>query len=264
MVHGLPMPLRRLRIVKLLLLLAFLACPKAVLAELDPAQSALCYGAIDRATSKMGTPKDVMLAISLTETGKRIGTHVQPWPWTVNMEGKGFWFKTRKEALDFVRKRFSQGARSFDVGCFQINYKWHHQHFRSIEDMFDPVINATYAAKFLNTLFAEKGTWSAAAGAYHSRTPKFATRYSARFDRYRARLAGEAPSARDALGHGSEPLKLAAKEAPPIPQKPKQFEALPIGRVQPQTSSGSRPLGSLAAPAAADSGLIRRSAGSLF
>lgn len=264
MVSSAVMQTRRPFAAMLMFFIAFSAFPKAAQAELDPANAALCYAAIDRASSQMGTPRDVMLAISLTETGKRLGEHVQPWPWTVNMEGKGFWFETLKEALAFVHKRFSQGARSFDVGCFQINYKWHHQHFRSIEDMFDPVINATYAAKFLNTLFAEKGSWSKAAGAYHSRTPSFAERYAARFDRYRARLSGQAPRAGDVLGHGSEPLRLAAKSTAPAPKPPQQFKGLPLGSVQPQLSSGSRPLGSLAAPSGSDSGLIRRSAGSLF
>ena len=183
------------------------------------------------------------------------------------MEGKGFWFETRKEALAFVRKRFSEGARSFDVGCFQINYKWHHQHFKSIEDMFDPVINATYAAKFLNSLYAEKGNWPAAAGAYHSRTPSYAKRYSARFERYLTRLAGKTPSPGGALGHGSEPIQIAKTQVQPAPEISRQFHALPVGRAQPTLSSSARPLGSLAAPArspSASTGLLRRTAGSLF
>ena len=160
-------------------------------ATLDPAQTALCYNAIDRAARQMGTPRAVMLAISLTETGKKIGDRVQPWPWTVNMEGEGFWFATRAEALAFVRKRHAAGARSFDVGCFQINYKWHGQHFASIEQMFDPLANAFYAARFLTELHAETGSWTEAAGAYHSRTPEHAERYTAIFERHRARIAAD-------------------------------------------------------------------------
>ena len=47
------------------------------------------------------------------------------------MEGKGKWFQTRDEALSYVFKHFKRGARSFDVGCFQINFKWHGQAFPS-------------------------------------------------------------------------------------------------------------------------------------
>ena len=159
-------------------------------AGLDPTLSQLCYQAIARNAKRMNVPVDVMLAISLTETGRKLDGETRPWPWTVNMQGTGKWFETRGEALAYVKAHFARGARSFDVGCFQINYKWHHQHFRSIEDMFDPNINAAYAAKFLSDLFREKGSWSLAAGAFHSRTPEYANRYRKRFDRYRARISG--------------------------------------------------------------------------
>lgn len=242
-------------------LLAWLALwlPTIAQASLDPAKSALCYDAISRASARSGTPTDVMLAISLTETGKTLGGQTQPWPWTVNMEGKGLWFATRGEAEAYVKKEFARGARSFDVGCFQINYKWHHQHFRSIEDMFDPQVNAAYAARFLNSLHRETGDWSRAAGAYHSRTRKYAERYRARFDRYRARIAGK-PLPAPSGGHGSEPLQLAATEPARAPVERKLLE---IGRQTPLLSSASQ-LGSLVGSSGGGGGLLRRSAGSLF
>ncbi|MGB7240845.1 MAG: transglycosylase SLT domain-containing protein [Sulfitobacter sp.] len=98
------------------------------------------------------------------------------------MQGKGVWFETENEAKAFVREKMGHGARSFDVGCFQINYKWHGQAFASVEDMFDPVLNARYAAKFIASLHRELGDWSKAAGAYHSRTEKYANKYIARFN----------------------------------------------------------------------------------
>lgn len=105
------------------------------------------------------------------------------------MEGKGVWFENRQEALAYVTQHFQRGARSFDVGCFQLNYKWHGQAFSSVEEMFDPNANAVYAAKFLRDLFEEKGNWADAAGAYHSRTPKYAHRYIRRFNELYAGIA---------------------------------------------------------------------------
>ena len=244
------------------MLLAWLALglPTSAAATLDPAKSALCYDAISRASTRSGTPPDVMLAISLTETGKSLGGQIQPWPWTVNMEGKGLWFETRAEAEAYVKREFARGARSFDVGCFQINYKWHHQHFRSIEDMFDPQVNAAYAARFLNSLHRETGDWSRAAGAYHSRTRKYAERYRTRFDRYRARIAGK-PLPAPSGGHGSEPVQLAAAEPARAPVERKLLE---IGRRTPLLSPGASRLGSLLGNAEGGGGLLRRSAGSLF
>lgn len=142
------------------------------------------------ASRATGVPESVLYAISLTETGRKRDKQFSAWPWTVNMEGRGVWFDTEQQARSYVLKEFKRGARSFDVGCFQLNYKWHGQAFKSIRDMFDPMTNALYAANFLRELYLEKGNWSDAAGAYHSRTPQYANRYKARFDTIHARIAG--------------------------------------------------------------------------
>lgn len=175
---------------------AFAGLPRATAAGAaeEAAIAAICDRAAARTAKETGVPIDVLRAIALTETGRsRRGTFA-PWPWTVNMEGKGVWFATSDEALRYAERHFRRGARSFDVGCFQINYRWHGHAFASIEQMFDPLANARYAARFLGELHEEFGDWSRAAGAYHSRTPKFAGRYRARFDRIRARLRPMAPT----------------------------------------------------------------------
>ena len=173
-------------------LIAFLAvapAPEAYGASPDLAQ--ICDDVAWRASEATGVPISVLKAISLTETGRRRDGAFRPWPWTVNMEGKGVWFETPAEALAYVSENFARGARSFDVGCFQINYKWHGENFSSIEEMFEPLANAIYAARFLKSLFEETGSWTKAAGAYHSRTPSYAEKYAARFDRFRAGFLAE-------------------------------------------------------------------------
>ncbi len=162
----------------------------------QPAQAAadlslVCDRAAIEASDASGVPLSVLKAISLTETGRRRDGAFRPWPWTVNMEGKGSWHESRDAALALVYDHFKRGARSFDVGCFQINYRWHGQHFESIEAMFDPRGNAMYAARFLSELHAELGSWDKAAGAYHSRTPEHANRYRATFETHRARFLHE-------------------------------------------------------------------------
>ncbi|MCB1366709.1 MAG: transglycosylase SLT domain-containing protein [Rhodobacteraceae bacterium] len=146
-----------------------------------PGGADICRAAAQVVAAESGVPVNVLLAISLTETGRRRDGRLEPWPWTVNMQGEGRWFDTRAAAFAYANAGFQRGARSFDIGCFQINYRWHGQAFASISEMFDPLINARYAAQLLASLYAEKGTWPAAAGAYHSRTPKYADRYSRRF-----------------------------------------------------------------------------------
>ncbi|WP_246138122.1 transglycosylase SLT domain-containing protein [Maritimibacter fusiformis] len=164
-----------------------------IMAATEPAldQAVICDQAATLASARTGVPISVMKAITLTETGRTRDGIARPWPWTVNMEGKGMWFDDRTAALAYATAHHDLGARSFDIGCFQINYKWHHEAFATIDQMFDPAANALYAAGFLQQLFAETGDWELAAGAYHSRTPDHAERYRARFASYRAMFLAE-------------------------------------------------------------------------
>ncbi len=201
--------------------------------------AAICDQAGQLAARRTGVPAAVLQAITLTETGRKLEGRFRPWPWTVNMEGKGKWFATREEALAYVRQHYDRGARSFDVGCFQLNYRWHGQHFSSIEEMFDPAANALYAGKFLTQLHAESGSWSVSAGAYHSRTRQHALRYRGVFDRHLARLTGtEVPTdprhqdvpltIAEAQGHTPEEIAELERvpEIPWIPPPPSEFGSL--------------------------------------
>ncbi len=165
-----------------------------------------CDRAAATAAAESGVPLAVLRAITRTETGRGRDGQVQPWPWTVNMEGKGRWFDSPDAAKSYVYKHYNQGARSFDVGCFQINYRWHGTAFASIEDMFDPVENARYAADFLGRLYRETGDWSRAAGAFHSRTPVHAARYRKIFDRHFATMRHAAPPPRGAPETAKRPV----------------------------------------------------------
>jgi Transglycosylase SLT domain len=152
----------------------------------DP--SDLCERAIVNGARRGGVPVEVLFAVALTETGQHRDGRMRAWPWAINREGKGYWFKSHEEAMAFAQASLAQGRPSFDVGCVQINYRWHGHAFPSLDDMFDPEWTATYAAQFLRTLYEERGSWSAAAGAYHSLTPDKAQIYRVRFDRLLADL----------------------------------------------------------------------------
>lgn len=211
-----------------LYLIAFSMRPVSALAVSSFSQ--VCDAAAHTVARESGVPLSVLQAITRTETGRKRNGAMQPWPWTVNMEGKGMWFDTEDEARAYVFRHFKRGARSFDVGCFQINYKWHGQAFNSIDEMFEPLANARYAAKFLQKLYSETGNWSDAAGAYHSRTPKYANRYKAIFDRYRAKLETSPP-----------PVMLLAQAGnsrrPSTPPRINRFPLLQAGLEQSQLGS---------------------------
>lgn len=162
----------------------------------DPSE--LCERAIVNGARRGGVPVEVLHAVALNETGRKDGKQLRAWPWAINREGKGYWFQSYEEALAFAKQSLAEGRTSFDVGCVQINYRWHGRAFPSLEAMFDPEWTATYAAQFLRTLYEERGDWSAAAGAYHSLTPELAQKYAARFD---TMLAG--PASREIAAAGS-------------------------------------------------------------
>lgn len=174
-----------------LLLITGLGAAPVARASVAQDTPALCLMAARTAASKTGVPLPILLAITLTETGRTTETGLQPWPWAVNQAGEGHWFDTPAEAVEFAESQLDLGLRNFDVGCFQVNHRWHSKGFSSTADMFDPASNALYAARFLADLYTENGDWPRAAAAYHSRTPEFATKYQARFEAILAGLSDQ-------------------------------------------------------------------------
>lgn len=148
----------------------------------------LCEQVAMQVSAETGVPADVLGALTLTETGRRQDGVLRPWPWAVNAEGAGTWFDDPRQALDFAAARVAAGRPNVDIGCFQLNFRWHGENFGSVAEMFDPLANARYAAGFLRQLYAETGDWRAAAGMFHSRRPADAARYLTRFDDLRAHL----------------------------------------------------------------------------
>ena len=126
-----------------------------------------------------GIPEGLLLAIGRRESGRfdaQTGA-VLPWPWAVNRDGEGHIFESRDEAVAYVGAAQREGSRSIDVGCFQINLKYHPTAFASLDDAFDPAANAAYAARFLRELYDREGSWETAVADYHSATPLLGVPY---------------------------------------------------------------------------------------
>lgn len=138
---------------------------------------AVCDIAAQRAAQNTGVPIAILLSIARVETGRAVGGQFAPWPWSTNVSGKGYFFDSADEAIDFADDLLANGNSNFDVGCFQINLRWHSKNFGSLQEAFDPESNAVYAAQFLTELFQSEGSWAAAVAAYHSRTPDLAQSY---------------------------------------------------------------------------------------
>ncbi len=79
--------------------------------------------------------------------------------------------------MALVRSLQAQGIRLIDVGCFQVNLFYHPEAFKSLEDAFDPAINAQAAAKFLRSLYDNSADWETAVAHYHSADPALGQPY---------------------------------------------------------------------------------------
>lgn len=133
-----------------------------------------CEAAASAEEQQNGIPPGLLAAIGRVESGRRDpfdGT-VKIWPWSINVNGTGMAFASAPEAAATVAALLAQGARSIDVGCFQINLSWHPSAFASLSEAFDPAANARYAAHFLLSLYAQAGDWGTAIARYHSARDK--------------------------------------------------------------------------------------------
>lgn len=145
-------------------------------------QAGLCDQAADRAARMSGVPLDILMAISRIETGRDTGGGLQPWPWTINVAGEGAFFDDAQSALDHAAAVLDAGSENFDLGCFQLNFRWHGGAFSTLDQMIDPQTNALYAANFLAELYQTTGSWPQAVGQYHSQTGELAEAYLAKVD----------------------------------------------------------------------------------
>jgi hypothetical protein len=142
-------------------------------------------------------PQRLLAALSVTETGRPTpsGRKIRAWPWTVFADGKSLHFATKVDAIDAVRAFRRQGVRSIDVGCLQINLRYHPRAFTSVEEAFEPDANIGYGAMFLMSLRKRHNSWRTAIEHYHSQNPEFGHRYRQtvydRWDLMRARAGRE-------------------------------------------------------------------------
>ena len=99
-------------------------------------------------------------------------------PYAVNIAGKTVIASNQEEAAKTIKNAVNQGVTNIDIGIAQINYRWHKDKFRNIEEMINPTANIEYAAKLLSSLFKQHGTWHKAIRHYHSANPNHHKQYS--------------------------------------------------------------------------------------
>lgn len=113
-------------------------------------------------------PAEVLYAVALTESGLRIADKVRPWPWTLNVAGRGRFFKSRVDACEALTKTLqTTSAKRVDVGLAQINYGYHAKRVTAPCDLLDPTINLKIAADLLKQHYRPNESWLMAMGRYH-------------------------------------------------------------------------------------------------
>ena len=98
------------------------------------------------------------------------------WPWTLNVSGKSIYFDTKEEILSYLKNNIEK-KKSIDVGCMQINTKYHLKNFKDLNQIIEPAENVKYAAIFLSDLYKKYRSWNEAIARYHSSVPNKKKRY---------------------------------------------------------------------------------------
>ena len=162
------------------LVVALLLVPAIGHAASPPGDAQVCSTAIAAAERADHLPPQILNAIGIVESGRfdRQTRVVRPWPWVIDVAGRGQMFDTAEQAIAAVQDAQRQGIQSIDVGCMQVNLAFHPHAFASLQEAFDPAANVRYAAGFLSRLHAQSGDWGSAIAAYHSVNPAFGPAYA--------------------------------------------------------------------------------------
>ena len=118
------------------------------------AEPDLCEREMTQAAKKYDIPLGILFAVGLTETG--IGGHLHAN--ALNLQGDTVYSLNKQQAMQRFQAAKASGVRLIDVGCMQLNYFYHGEHFSSVEEMFDPHKNVDYSARFLKELKKSEGS----------------------------------------------------------------------------------------------------------
>jgi hypothetical protein len=167
-------------------------------------QSAQCDAAIAATEKRYPLPHGLLAAIARVESGRPItaANDIRAWPWAIDAEGRGLFLDSKAAAIAWVDQAHRRGVQVIDVGCLQVNLFYHPTAFADLDQAFDPLANADYAARFLLDLYRGPAghSWPIAVGLYHSGTPELA-------EEYRGRVAADGQGIITGIG-GPQPLYL--------------------------------------------------------
>jgi hypothetical protein len=122
----------------------------------------------------------VLAGIALNESA----FNGRPWPWTLNVEGQGFFFRTRADAYQAIQTLLAAHRDDFDVGLMQVNWHFNGRRFASPWNALAPATNIRVAEAILNENYSKTHSIAKAIAYYHSANPAPGQAYLARFARH--------------------------------------------------------------------------------
>lgn len=136
--------------------------------------------------AEYGIPNTLLYAVALAESGVGInhkGTR-RPWPWTLNVAGRGHVYPSRKAAWSALKTYIARGERSIDIGLMQVNWRYHEDKLGDTWRALNPYFNLRVGAGILRQCFEQRGDWWKSVGCYHAPSNPVRAR------RYRSRVVG--------------------------------------------------------------------------
>ncbi|MFM2666642.1 hypothetical protein [Vibrio mediterranei] len=130
-------------------------------------------------------PKTVLYSLALTESQVALQNgQTRPWPWTLNVKGKPYFYDSAEEACQALT-RFLTQTESVDIGLTQHNWYWQKSYFQRPCDVFQPRKNLEHAARLLWEGKQKYGSWVKAAGYFHRPAGgTLALQYEERFSKH--------------------------------------------------------------------------------
>ena len=133
--------------------------------------------------AERGIPPTVLYAIALTESGRPMALSGvgRPWPWTLNVGGRGYFFASRLAAWQALTDWLRAGKQFIDIGLMQVNWHYHEQRLGTPWQALEPYHNLRVGAEILQDCFMARQDWWVSVGCYHApANPQRAKRYRRR------------------------------------------------------------------------------------
>ena len=98
--------------------------------------NAIPYG-YKKIAQQYGIPVKIFYAVLMQESSSTTRSGHKPWPWTLNIKGTGYRYKTRLKAHSALKQAL-QTTSLVDVGLGQVNWHYHKGRFSSTWQALDP------------------------------------------------------------------------------------------------------------------------------